>query len=70
MVRVLFTSTLPSRMEQSRKLPIRRSGMIAYGHKIVTSLLVTVNRYRYSLPLLVSDIHVLDSTRNGVTSNN
>jgi len=30
MVRVLFTSTLPSRMEQSRKLPIRRSGMIAY----------------------------------------
>jgi hypothetical protein len=29
MVRVLFTSTFPSRMEQSRKLPIPRIGMMA-----------------------------------------
>jgi hypothetical protein len=50
MVSVLFTSTLPSRMEQSRKLPIRRSGMIAY----IQPELGTKSLFRYSLPLFVT----------------
>jgi hypothetical protein len=41
MVKVLLTRTLPSRMEQSRKLPIRRSGMMAYRKRILVNIRIS-----------------------------